>query len=303
MAKALYDEVSGVARKVKKKYDGVSGIARKVKKAYDGVNGIARQYFGGGTPLGELPIGTTVKAYYDDPSSLSRKGTVEFIVVHHGRPSTHYTGFDGGTCLWVKYVLPCLKNEYIVYGQNNYDIWDAEAEDYWQVYTSDYGCYGMHARLNNYFVNYFNIASLMNTVKVPYAAPDCDQYEDEYGWQYVINRYQGYVSCKLFVLSLAEMGCISDYYDGVKLDYFKQSGSSSSNTEANNLRKFQESSGSSTYHEYWTRTVSGDNYAFPIGTNGYYGSVRMAGSATLIPRFACVLPSTTLVDDSFNIIV
>lgn len=47
MAKALYDGVNGVARKVKKKYDGVSAVARAVKKAYDGVSGVARLYFEG----------------------------------------------------------------------------------------------------------------------------------------------------------------------------------------------------------------------------------------------------------------
>lgn len=45
MAKALYDSVNGVARKVTKLYDGVGGVARKVTKAYDGVDGVARQYF------------------------------------------------------------------------------------------------------------------------------------------------------------------------------------------------------------------------------------------------------------------
>lgn len=49
MAKALYDSVNGVARKVTKKYDGVAGVSRKVTKAYDGVGGVARQYFSSDT--------------------------------------------------------------------------------------------------------------------------------------------------------------------------------------------------------------------------------------------------------------
>lgn len=42
MAKAIYQGVSGVARKVKQPFVGVSGVARKVKNAFVGVSGVAR---------------------------------------------------------------------------------------------------------------------------------------------------------------------------------------------------------------------------------------------------------------------
>lgn len=44
MAKAIYQGVSGVARKVKQPFVGVSGVARKVKNAFVGVGGVARQF-------------------------------------------------------------------------------------------------------------------------------------------------------------------------------------------------------------------------------------------------------------------
>lgn len=47
MAKAIYEGVGGVARKVKGVYEGVGGVARKVKAGYIGVDGVARQFFSG----------------------------------------------------------------------------------------------------------------------------------------------------------------------------------------------------------------------------------------------------------------
>ena len=47
MAKAWYEGIDGVARKVKQPYRSVDGVARKVTKGYRGVDGIARQFFDG----------------------------------------------------------------------------------------------------------------------------------------------------------------------------------------------------------------------------------------------------------------
>lgn len=47
MAKAIYEGVDGVARKVKNAYEGVGNVARKVKAGYIGVGGVARQFFSG----------------------------------------------------------------------------------------------------------------------------------------------------------------------------------------------------------------------------------------------------------------
>ncbi len=45
MAKAEYEGVAGVARKVKSQNLGAGGVARKVSKGFVGVNGVARQFF------------------------------------------------------------------------------------------------------------------------------------------------------------------------------------------------------------------------------------------------------------------
>ena len=45
MAKAIYEGIGGVARKVKAVHEGIGGVARKVKAGYIGVGGVARQFF------------------------------------------------------------------------------------------------------------------------------------------------------------------------------------------------------------------------------------------------------------------
>lgn len=45
MAKAIYEGIGGVARKVKSVYEGIGGVARKVKSGWIGVGGVARQFF------------------------------------------------------------------------------------------------------------------------------------------------------------------------------------------------------------------------------------------------------------------
>ena len=47
MAKAIFNGISGVARKVKQPDFGVGGVARKVKNAFIGIGGVARQCFSG----------------------------------------------------------------------------------------------------------------------------------------------------------------------------------------------------------------------------------------------------------------
>lgn len=48
MAKAIYNGVDNVARKVKQSYVGVSNVARKVKSGYIGVDNVARECFSSG---------------------------------------------------------------------------------------------------------------------------------------------------------------------------------------------------------------------------------------------------------------
>jgi len=79
MAKALYDEVGGVARKVTKKYDGVAGVSRKVTKCYDGAAGVARQYFSSGVAYSRVSGYWVVDGTYSDIYDLYVEGYDDVI--------------------------------------------------------------------------------------------------------------------------------------------------------------------------------------------------------------------------------
>lgn len=53
MAKRVYKNINGVARRCQKMYPGVDDIARKIKKGYIGVNGVARQFW---PPISKMAI-------------------------------------------------------------------------------------------------------------------------------------------------------------------------------------------------------------------------------------------------------
>ena len=99
MAKKGYVGIDNVARKVTKQYIGVNNVARKVTKGYIGVNNVARQCYAGGTPVGELEVGSSVYMNVDGVST-------EFLVVHQGNPnSIEYDESCNGTWLLMKGVL------------------------------------------------------------------------------------------------------------------------------------------------------------------------------------------------------
>lgn len=190
MAKALYDGVGGVARKIIKKYVGVGGVARKVIKAYDGVGGIARQYWASETKLGELAVGETV---YMNVNGVSK----EFIVVQQGRPSTAYDSSCDGTWLLMK---DCYEKR----------VWDSTNNDY---ANSD-----IHAYLNGTFLGLFDmsIQSSIKTVKIPYVYGG--------GKTGTVRTGASGLSTKIFLPSCEELNDSGFGGDGSVLEYFNVSG-------------------------------------------------------------------------------
>ena len=189
MAKALYDGVSGVARKVKKKYDGVSGVAQAVKKAYDGVGGVARQFWSSGTPLSSLAVGSTV---YMKVNGVSKA----FIVVNRGRPSSAYDSSCDGTWLLMK------------------NLHEKRA---WDATNNDYANSDIHAYLNSTFLGLFDsgVQSAIKQVKIPYRAGS--------GTSKTVSSGSSGLSTKVFLLSYTEVGfsgSSSAPVEGAVLDYF-----------------------------------------------------------------------------------
>ena len=263
MAKALYDGVSGVARKVKKKYDGVSGVARKVKKAYDGVSGVARQYWSTGTPLSSLAVGSTVYMKVDGVSTA-------FLVVNQGRPSSAYDSSCDGTWLLMK---DCYESR----------VWDSSNNDY---RNSD-----VHSYLNNTFVNLFDsdIKSVIKQVTIPYTKGT--------GSSGSLAKGTNGLSAKIFLISYYEAGFAgidpNVNAEGMALDYFYFDDASDPKLVAN-------LNGSAVY--WWLRSPNTNNTttAWRVGSRGGVTAKSVTTSGGIRP--CLILPSTQTVDESFNIV-
>ena len=191
MSKAIYTGVNGVARKVKKPYIGVGNKSRKVKKGYVGVNGVARQFYASGEPLSEIAVGKTV---YMNVNGVPR----EFIVVHHGTPSSLYDSSCNGTWLLTKDAYDC-------------GVWDSTNNDY---ANSD-----IHTYLNNTFYGLLDsgVRSIVKQVKIPYHKGT--------GTSGSVSSGANGLSTKIFLPSCNETGANTSGWstipsDGVTLSYF-----------------------------------------------------------------------------------
>ncbi|MBR2388112.1 MAG: hypothetical protein IKB02_09970 [Clostridia bacterium] len=191
MAKKGYVGIDNVARKVTKQYIGVDNVARKVTKGYIGVDNVARQCYAGGTPVGELEVGSSV---YMNVNGVA----TEFLVVHQGNPdTTMYDVSCDGTWLLMKDIY-----------ENR--VWNGGGGD-------TYAESDIHKYLNNEFLNLFDNDTSIKQVKIPY--------NSGYSKYDVNNTGANGLSTRIFLLSIREIG-FDEYYsdyspkDGVRLAYF-----------------------------------------------------------------------------------
>lgn len=265
MAKAQYVGVSGVARKVKQPYIGVNAVARKVKNGYIGVNAVARKFFSGEVPLGELNTGTSV---YMNVNGVS----TEFIVIHQGLPSSLYDSSCNGTWLLMK---------------------DAYEKRQWEMSgVNNYASSGIHTYLNNTFLGLFdsNIRSTIKQVKIPYRPGNNGT---------TVNSGSNGLSTKIFLLSFYECGWTTSnasYFpvDGACLSYF----SGCAETDSKRIGYYNGSA-----CKWWLRSprTTATNYVAYVTYAGKFSNYSCSDSFTGV-RPALILPSTTLVDENFNII-
>lgn len=264
MANAMYVGVNGVARKVKQPYIGVNGIARKVAKGFVGVGNVARQCFSGGTPISEFAVGDSVFMNVDGVAT-------EFIIVHQGIPDTSiYDSSCDGTWLMSKNAVGNM-----------------------QYYTST-SCGGYHlSTIHTYTSTTFlslldsSVQSIIKEVKIPYLTVGV------YGNVVVKSGTNG-LSTKCFSLSLEEAGFTSSDIlvsafvgEGVALDYFSDSATA----------KSRRGNGS----QWWLRTCADKSSARVVDTAGSLALVSNTGKQPVRP--VVILPSDTLADGDFNIIV
>lgn len=240
-----------------------------------------------GTAIGSLPVGSIV--YTTVESRLT-----EFLIVQQGLPSSAYDSSCDGTWL-------LMSNAYVC---SDY-VWDAYDEDDDEGPYNDYGNSQINGGLNGYgFVSKLKteLQKIIKTVKIPY--------RPGYGTSKTVASGANGHPCYAFLLSYTELGFSGDSYapvEGAVLDYFADA------TDSNFKRVFDPFKyGNGKGVNWWLRTpdTSGSNQAWRVGyfynSGKYlYGRADREIVDSTIPFFrpAFIIPSDTLVDDSFNIVV
>nr|DAH26538.1 MAG TPA: tail protein [Caudoviricetes sp.] len=192
----------------------------------------------------------------------------EFLVVHQGLPSSLYDASCDGTWLLMKDIY-----EKKTFNSSNLNAYE----------TSEVNTY-----LNGPFFSLFdsNIQGIIKQVKIPHVKNGVTQ-----------SGANG-LSCKVFLLSGYEVGFTTSdnsYFpvDGAKLDYFTAS-------YGGNSKRIAYLNGSATI--WWLRSP------YTYNSQGVW-TVTVEGTGTFYNAFdylgirpALILPSTTLVDDSGNVV-
>lgn len=214
--------------------------------------------------LGTKAIGDIVKIKVNGASK-------DFIVVQQGNPNTGiYDASCDGTWLLMK------------------DIY--ENRQWHSSNTNDYANSTIHSYLNSTFLNLFesNIKNAIKQVKLPYRKGS--------GTSTTVTSGSNGLSAKIFLLSATETSFSFSYMpsgEGAELAYFKGCADNSSDT-----KRVAYLNGSAA--NWWLRSPYGSNDALVVGTDGDWGNGGCSDSYGVRP--ALILPSTTLVDESGNVI-
>ena len=263
---SIYLGAGSTAHKMSKLYVGVGGQARQVQKVYVGINGQARLVYQSGSPIGSLAVGSTIK--------LKVNGSARnFIVVHQGKPSSVYDDSCNGTWLLMR------------------DIYESRQWD--SSNTNDYANSTIHSYLNSTGLNLFesNIKNAIKQVKIPYRTG--------HGTSKTVTSGSNGLSAKIFLLSATETSFSYSYMpsgEGAELAYFKgcvEKGSDFSRDAYLN--------GSAT--GWWLRSPGcnvSSKRALEVVSDGDIGDINCSNSHGIRP--ALIMPSTTLVDESGNVI-
>ena len=217
--------------------------------------------------IGTLAVGSSV---YLNVGGVRK----EFLVVHQGLPSSLYDASCDGTWLLMKDIYEKRQ-------------WNSSDSNVYETST-------VNTYLNGPFLSLFdsNIQGIIKQVKIPYRTNGGSGGTDQSG--------ANGLSVKIFPLSGYEVGWTTDIdpylpVDGVKLAYFE----SGTSTSAQNKR-IAYLNGSAV--NWWLRSVNG--YAATsvwfVDSSGGYGVRGVSFSLGIRP--ALILPSTTLVDDSGNVV-
>lgn len=227
--------------------------------------------------IGNVPVGTILH--------LKENGVYQdYLVVHQGLPGSMYDSSCNGT--WM------LRSS--IYSKIDYEPgWVENGE----TYNNNYRLSAINRTLNSDILGLFDddIQGVIKQVKIPYYN---GVGSDSGGTGSLASGSNG-LSCKLFLLSWHEVGCIHDTFrqvvDGALLSYFLY------NTAPGSLKKRIFNYNGSAYG-YWLRTTSIRSSVNVYGVS-YTGKGLDYGrgyNLGVLPAF--VLPPDLLVDDNNNIL-
>lgn len=265
---SIYIGAGSTAHKMSKLYVGVGGQARQVQKVYVGVGGQARLVYQSGQPIGGLAVGSIAKIKVNGASK-------DFIVVQQGNPDTSvYDASCDGTWLLMK------------------DIYENSA--WYSSNTNDYVRSTIHSYLESTFLNLLepNIKNAIKRVKIPFRMGD--------GGSHTVTSGSNGLYAKIFLLSATEMSF--KFYsmpsgEGAELAYFKGCADNGSDS-----KRVAYLNGSAT--RWWLRSPycysNVNDLVLYVNSDGDWGNDYSKNSRGIRP--ALILPSTTLVDESGNVI-
>ena len=217
------------------------------------------------TRLGDMAVGRTVKIKVNGAAK-------DFIIVHQGKPSSVYDDSCNGTWLLMK------------------DIY--ESRQWHRSNTNDYANSTVHSYLNSTFLNLFesNIKNAIKQVKLPY--------REGRGTSTTVTSGSNGLSAKIFLLRATEASfnfSTMPSGEGAELAYFKGCADNSSDSKrVAYLNGYADI--------WWLRSPScnGSVSALSVKSGGGRNLSNCSYSSGVRP--ALILPSTTLVDESGNMI-
>ena len=232
------------------------------------MNGTARLWYQRGTPLGSLAVGSTVK--------IAVGGTdYDWLVVQQGIPDAGiYDASCNGTWLLMK------------------DIYENSA--WYSSNTNDYVKSTIRSYLESTFLNLLepNIKNAIKHVKIPFRMGD--------GSSHTVTSGSNGLYAKIFLLSATETSF--RFYsmpsgEGAELAYFKGCADNGSD-----LMRAAYLNGSAA--SWWLRSPycysNVNDLVLYVNSDGDWGNDYSKNSRGIRP--ALILPSTTLVDESGNVI-
>lgn len=251
------------------------GVARKAKNNFLGVSAVARNIKSGYTGANGVArqfwgvSGTPIENVAVGTSVYMKVNGVskEFIIVHQGLPSFVYDSSCNGTWLLMKDCYTAMKFDSELY--------------------NDYASSDVCAYLNGTFLNYIdgNIRSGIKQVRIPYTNGP--------GSTGTLATGANGLSTKVFLLSTAELGFTSDLWnkEGAVLKYF---------ANGNSIVAYY--NGSTANWLLRTPELNSNYYIAEVLSHANTVGSQAVNSATRSVRPALILPTSALMDDSYNVI-